>query len=172
MLHLAPGLSSCCFKQMLHPVVLLLWALIFCSYAAWICRIDPFHMIPDVPPTQFEKPGSPICLHCTCRSTKGPEVSPSAFISRLPRSWAFYHLKTPALFSPHMLDLNGCVTLGCKIQVLLSQMFSQLPDLKLETEQRKELIICNSVLRFFSSTQSYPFGFITFIFLWFQPHFL
>lgn len=28
----------------------------FCNYAPWICRIDPFHMIPDVIPTQFEKP--------------------------------------------------------------------------------------------------------------------
>lgn len=121
-----------------------LLSLIVCNYAAWIYRIGPFHMIPDVPLTQFENHGSPICLHCTCRSTKGPEVSPSAFIIRLPRSWAFYHLKTPVLFSPYTLDLNGCVKLGCKIQVLLSQMCSQLPDLKLETEQRKELIICSS----------------------------
>lgn len=121
-----------------------LFSLIFCKYAPWICRIDPFHMIPDVIPTPVWKACSPICLHSTCRSKKGPKVSPSAFIIRLPRSWAIYHLKTPALFSPHTLDVNGCVTLGCKIQVLLSQMCSQLPDLKLETQQRKELIICNS----------------------------
>lgn len=64
-----------------------------------------------------------------------PGVSLSAFIVRLPGSHALYDLKAPALFAPHVLDLHGCFALGCEIQVLLSQMCSQLPDLKLETEQ-------------------------------------
>lgn len=61
-----------------------------------------------------------------------PGVSLAAFIIRLPRSQALYNLKTPALFPPYVVDLHGCFTLCSKIQVLLSQMCPQLPDLKLE----------------------------------------
>lgn len=61
-----------------------------------------------------------------------PGVSLAALVVRLPRSQAFYNLKTPALFAPYMVDLHGCFTFCRKVQVLLGQMGPQLPDLKLE----------------------------------------
>lgn len=61
-----------------------------------------------------------------------PGVSLAALIIRLTRSQAFYNLKTPALFAPYVVDLHGCFTFCCKVQVLLGQMGPQLPDLKLD----------------------------------------
>ena len=62
-----------------------------------------------------------------------PGVSLAALIVRLPRSQAFYNLKTPALFAPYVVDLHGSFTFCRNVQVLLGQMCPQLPDLKLET---------------------------------------
>lgn len=61
-----------------------------------------------------------------------PGISVAAFIIRLTRSQAFDNLKIPTLFAPDMVNLHGCFTLRCKIQILLRQMCPQLPDLKLE----------------------------------------
>lgn len=69
-----------------------------------------------------------------------PGVSLSAVVIRLPGSRALDHLETPALFAPHVLHLHGCFALGCEIQVLLSQMCSQLPDLKLEWKNTQTLL--------------------------------
>lgn len=60
-----------------------------------------------------------------------PGVFLATLIVRLPRSQAFYNLKTPALFAPYMVDLHGCFTFCRKVQILLGQMGPQLPDLKL-----------------------------------------
>lgn len=75
--------------------------------------------------------GSLKSLYCTCSGTRLPGVS-AALIVRLPRSQAFYNLKTPALFAPYVVDLHGCFTFRCKVQVLLGQVGPQLPDFKLE----------------------------------------
>lgn len=58
---------------------------------------------------------------------------------RGPRGQTVHLLETAALFTPHMVDLHGCFTLGNKIQVLLSQVGPELPDFKLtkEKDERK-----------------------------------
>lgn len=68
-----------------------------------------------------------------------PGAPRSALIIGLPGSQALHDLETPALFAPHVLDLHGCLALRCQIQVLLSQVSSQLPDLKLEKERIKRI---------------------------------
>ncbi len=98
---------------------------------------QPTHVISMVSAEQFSIFFNPLSKTqapcCTCSGVRLPGVSLAALIVRLPRSQAFYNLEAPSLFSPNVVNLHGCFTFCCKVQVLLGQMCPQLPDLELET---------------------------------------
>lgn len=117
MLHLSASLSCCFLKQKMQLPLYVVTLAVFCTSQAF---------------------ASLQCGECifkknhTCSGVCFPGVSLTTLIIRLPWSQPFNDLKTSALFAPYVVDLHGCFTLCCKVQVLLGQMCPQLPDLKLK----------------------------------------
>ncbi len=72
----------------------------------------------------------------TCRPPGLSSFSWAVMLGR-PRGQAVHLLEAAALFTPHMVDLHGCLTLCYQIQVLLGQVGPQLPDFKLKGKRDK-----------------------------------